>query len=346
MKKQNIVNLVRYHAENNNDAFRNEVAEIAKEFSSGGDELLARYLMELVSCAGFYVPQINYSNLRFLTKKEYSAKPLFLPDVIEEDIMGIVRAVKKKSEMKKFLFHGAAGTGKTESAYQVARMLEREILLVNVEELIDSRLGESAKNIVKVFDEINRLPEGKACVVFDELDALVLDRVNANDLREMGRVTSAFLKGLDGLGANVVLIATTNLLDHFDKALIRRFDAVVSFNRYSRQDLCDVAEEILKVKIRKNEAIAKDIRLFRKILAHLENIPYPGDMEQIIRSAIAFSDDTNSYDYLRKIYLALNGNPSSLDIHKLSEEKYTTREVEILTRVPKSSVARRLKGEG
>ena len=32
------------------------------------------------------------------------------------------------------------------------------------------------------------------------------------------------------------LIATTNLFNAFDKALVRRFDAVIDFNRYSQQD--------------------------------------------------------------------------------------------------------------
>lgn len=62
----------------------------------------------------------------------------------------------------------------------------------------------------------------------DEIDALVLDRINTNDLREMGRVTSTFIKELDRLNENVVIIATTNLFSNFDKAIVRRFDATVS----------------------------------------------------------------------------------------------------------------------
>ena len=67
-------------------------------------------------------------------------------------------------------------------------------------------------------------------------------------------------------------------------------------------------------------------------------------MKQIIKTSIAFSDETNKYDYLRKIYLALNGNPKNIDIQNLSEQGFTTREIEILTRIPKSSVSRKLKG--
>ncbi|HEM1159143.1 TPA: AAA family ATPase, partial [Listeria monocytogenes] len=66
----------------------------------------------------------------------------------------------------------------------------------------------------------------KLLILFDEIDAIALDRVNSNDLREMGRVTSTILKELDKLNEEVVLIATTNLYEKFDRALIRRFDSV------------------------------------------------------------------------------------------------------------------------
>ena len=66
MKKQNVVNLVKYHAEKNEEAFANEVAEIARDFSKTGDSAVAQYLMELISSANYYVPQTGYRNLRYL----------------------------------------------------------------------------------------------------------------------------------------------------------------------------------------------------------------------------------------------------------------------------------------
>lgn len=44
----------------------------------------------------------------------------------------------------------------------------------------------------------------------------------------------------------IVLIATTNLFEHFDKALIRRFDSVIDFNRYSQEDLMDISGRIFE----------------------------------------------------------------------------------------------------
>ncbi len=344
MKKQNIINLVKYHTEQNNAAFVSEVSEIAREFDANGDYEVAQYLMDLVSNANVYIPQANYRNLQFLEKLEYSSNPLMLPNIIEEDVIGIARAIRNKTGMSKFLFYGAPGTGKTESAFQIARLHERDILSVHLEQLIDSRLGETSKNVTRLFDEINHLMYGKAIVIFDELDALVLNRSSANDLREMSRVTSTFLRELDTLSDQIVVIATTNLFESFDKALSRRFDAIVSFDRYSKEDLIEIADAMLTSNIRKAVNLSQDLRLFNKILNRLSEIPYPGDMKQIIKTSIAFSDETSKYDYLRKIYLALNDNPKNVDIQNLSEQGFTTREIEILARIPKSSVSRKLRG--
>lgn len=343
MKKQDLINLVRYHSEKNDEAFAYEVAKIAREFDGVGDKAVAQYLMEMVSSANFYVPQSNYNNLRFLQKVEYSSKPLFLPNIIEEDVLGITRAISNKAGLSKFLFYGVPGSGKTETVFQIGRILNRDILSVPFEQLVDSRLGETAKNVSLLFEEINHLSYGKVLILFDEIDALVLDRINSNDLREMGRVTSAFLKGLDSLNENVVLIATTNLFDSLDKALIRRFDAVLSFNRYSKGDLVKIADSLLTMALKKSAHSKQDTRLFNKILGNLDKIPFPGDLKQIIKTAVAFSDELNEYDYLRKIYLALNGNPDTVDIQQLKDGGYTTREIEILTKIPKSSVFRKLK---
>lgn len=344
MKKQNVINLIKYHVEKNDEAFISEVAEMAKEFDNNGDFTVAQYIMELISSANFYVPQNSYKNLTYLQKLEYSSKPLLLPNIIEEDIVGITRAISNRIGLSKFLFYGEPGSGKTESAYQIARLLNRDILSVNFEQLVDSRLGETAKNVALLFDEINHVPYNKTIIIFDEIDSLVLDRINKNDLREMGRVTSLFLKELDKLNENITIIATTNLYQNFDKALIRRFDSIISFDRYSKKDLIDVADSLLSANLKKVGRYRQNIRLFNKILSKLDKIPYPGDLKQIIKTAIAFSDDSNEYDYLRKIYFSLNGNPENIDIQELSENGFTTREIEILSRIPKSSVSRKLRG--
>ena len=344
MKKQDVINLVKYHAERNDEAFVSQVVDIARDFDNAGDTLVAQYLMDLISNANVYIPQSNYTNFQYLEKREYSSNSLFLPDAIEEDVVGIVRAIQGRTGMSKFLFGGKPGSGKTESAYQIARLLNRDILMVNIEELIDSKLGETSKNVLQLFDEIERLMYERVIVVFDELDALVLNRVGNNDLREMGRVTSTFLRRLDTVSDQIVIIATTNLMENIDKALLRRFDAVVSFDRYTKEDLIEISDNLLTICLKENARTGQDMRLFNKILNNCEELPYPGDMKRVIKTSIAFSDATNKYDYFRKIYLALN-DKSNVDITDLQRAGFTTREIEILSGISKSSVARKLKGK-
>lgn len=177
--------------------------------------------------------------------------------------------------------------------------------------------------------------------MFDEIDAIALDRINSNDLREMGRVTSSVLKGLDGLDGSIVLIATTNLFAQFDKALTRRFDAIINFNRYNKNELLDIAESILNDLLIQFKFAGRNMRLFRKIISTMDKIPYPGELKNIIKTSVAFSDPTNEYAYLKKLYETVSG-PS--DIKTLQNQGFSVREIEILTSISKSQVARELQG--
>ncbi|WP_026669505.1 ATP-binding protein [Butyrivibrio sp. AE3006] len=342
MKKQNIINLVKYYVDKNDSAFRAEVAEIAADFGEHGEEDIGNYLLDLISTTDFYVPQNNYRDLQYLKKNAFTNKPLLLPDEIRDDVLGIVRASNSDIRISKVLFYGVPGTGKTQSAYQIARLLDRDLLSVRMEDLVDSHLGQTPKNIVRLFDEIRHLPSQNVVVLFDELDSLVMNRINDKDLREMGRVTSTFLKELDTLSDQIMIIATTNLIDSFDKALLRRFDGLVSFDRYSKDDLIDIANSILQQLLKKSKTSKSDMRLFNKILRNMDKIPYPGEMFQIIKVSLAFADDSNEYDYLRRLYMELT-HDTDISIKRLSEEGYTTREIEVITRVSKSSVSRKIR---
>lgn len=344
MKKKSVINLIKYHAENNDAGFRSEAYEIARYFDQTGDYQLAEYIMALMSNANTFIPQMSENESAMFEKVEKISDSLWLPDEIMQDLLGIVHAVAHNAGINKFLFQGAPGTGKTEAVKQLARILEREILMVDFSAIIDSKMGQTQKNMSELFKEINGFVHpDKVIVLFDEIDAVALDRTNSNDLREMGRVTSSLLKNMDRMDERIVLVATTNLFEHFDKALIRRFDSVIDFNRYSQEDLMDISEEYLNKFLTKFNLAKKDIRLFRKIMRLLSPLPYPGDLKNLIKTAVAFSNPDDELDYFRRLYYTVTGEKTE-DIKKLQEQKFTIREIEILSKKPKSSVARELKG--
>lgn len=278
VKKKNVISLIKYYVEKNDVGFRNEAYEIAKDFDTSGDYQLAEYIMSLLSNVNTFVPQMSEAESPFFEKVESKEYMLILPDEITNDLLGVVKAIEHNIGINKFLFQGKPGTGKTEAVKQLARILGREIYMVDFASIIDSKLGQTQKNISQLFKSINRFvqPE-KVIILFDEIDALALDRTNQNDLREMDRATSALLKGLDMLNDSIVLIVTTNLYEHFDKALTRRFDSVIDFNRYSNEDLIAIAEKMLDRYLKQLKLANRDIRFFRKIMSLMKAVPYQGD---------------------------------------------------------------------
>lgn len=341
MKKKNIINLIKYYSEKDDQSFKYEASEIARYFDSIGDLEISEYIMALISDANVFVPQSFEGESNFLFEMDVANEPLPLPLAISNDIKGIINAISHNVGINKYLFYGAPGTGKTESVKQVARLLDRKLLYVETSNLVDSKLGETAKNIVSMFKEINSIKSPSNYVVLiDEFDAIAMDRVNTNDLREMGRATSTILKEFERLNDKIVLIATTNLYDQFDKALIRRFDATINFNRYEREDLVEISEIIFNFYLNKFKNIKSDKRLFRKIIELYNNIPYPGDLKNTIKTTLAFSDPSNPYDYLSRLFNTIKGNVDNYSTVDLYNMGFTLREVETLTGVSKSQVYR------
>ncbi|TLS73391.1 AAA family ATPase [Aliarcobacter thereius] len=344
MKKKNILNLIKYHAEKNEIAFRNEAYEIAKYFDKSNDYQLSEYIMALLSDTNTFSPQIDANENIFVKRMETSNNPLPLPNSIKDNILGVINAIGHNAGINKFLFEGPPGTGKTESVKQISRILERELFIVDFDSVIDSKLGQTSKNISLLFKEISSVANpDKVVILFDEIDSIAIDRINANDLREMGRATSSVLKGLDSLNNNIVLIATTNLYKAFDKALTRRFDAIIDFSNYTNQDLIEVGETILSDMLQKFKYAGRNMRLFKKILESMDVIPYPGELKNLIKTSIAFSDSSNEYDYLRKLYISVTKSDESMDLKYMQNKGFTVREIEILTGISKSQVSRELK---
>lgn len=120
----------------------------------------------------------------------------------------------------RMLLYGAPGTGKTQSARWIASELGLPLLTARCDTLVSSLLGQTSKNLRRIFDYVEQRP----CVLFlDEFDALASARGNERDIGELQRVVIALLQNIDALSDNTVLLAASNHEKMLDPAVWRRF---------------------------------------------------------------------------------------------------------------------------
>ena len=147
------------------------------------------------------------------------------------------------------LFYGAPGVGKTETVLQLARKTGRNIIQVNVEQIKSMWVGESEKNIKTLFDNYRNQVESQSLapiLLFNEADAVIGMRhkgaERATDKMEnaLQNIILQEMERIDG-----ILIATTNLVQNFDKAFERRFLYKVKFNAPSIQTRRHIWQSIM-----------------------------------------------------------------------------------------------------
>lgn len=127
---------------------------------------------------------------------------------------------------KSVLLEGPPGTGKTTFAKAVAKEINRPFALINVAGLVNCYLGETGKNIDKIFAYLREYVEKNNCgitVFFDELDEIAKKRGGEDKTSEAA--VPALLRNLDGVkdNKNFLILANTNRKDVLDRAVAERF---------------------------------------------------------------------------------------------------------------------------
>jgi hypothetical protein len=124
------------------------------------------------------------------------------------------------------LFAGPSGVGKTMAAEVIARELERDLFRIDLSAVVSKYIGETEKNLERVFDAAE---ESGAVLLFDESDSLFGRRGEVRDGRDRyaNLEVSYLLQRLDAYRGVAVL--TSNLKDHIDDAFLRRLRFIVRF---------------------------------------------------------------------------------------------------------------------
>lgn len=177
---------------------------------------------------------------------------------------------------QRLMFCGPPGCGKTLAAEVIAHTLSLPLIVVRLDSVISSFLGETAGNLRKVFDYITVNP---VVALFDEFDALTKDRGDSADHGELKRSVNAVLQMMDGYRGESILIATTNYEALLDKAVWRRFDEVL---RFEMPDLLQI-KKLLRLKL---SGIRRNIEPDDSHVASLFKGMSHADIERVLRRAI------------------------------------------------------------
>jgi SpoVK/Ycf46/Vps4 family AAA+-type ATPase len=176
-----------------------------------------------------------------------------LKRVKEELEMSIIFPLRYPEKFKRIgirkpsgvLLYGPPGCGKTLLARAVSNMSHCNFISVRGPELIDKYVGESEKNIRKIFEDARH---SAPCVIFfDEIDSLCLSRTT-NDFSS--RVVNQILTLLDGLEdrGEVYVIGATNRIENLDTALLRpgRFDRLIEVPLPSSEERLEIFKTCVK----------------------------------------------------------------------------------------------------
>lgn len=138
-----------------------------------------------------------------------------------------LQSTHKRQRQGGINLYGPSGTGKSMAAHAIADQLGRKLLCVDYSQIESKYVGETAKNLVSMFDYAR---EAGAILFFDEADALLSRRVtnmtNSTDV-SVNQTRSVLLLLLNEYD-DLVLFAS-NFISNYDPAFLRRILAHVRF---------------------------------------------------------------------------------------------------------------------
>ena len=259
-----ILAMLRSRAEGDDECFYSIALQIAASEARQGHRTTAEELRAAVDEARGKVSRgasvaIPFSKPRGDLESLIDLKPakLRLADVVLDSglykrLLDIVRQQQKrewlrehgKTPNRRVLFVGPPGSGKTMTAEALAGELKLPLFVIRFESLITRFMGETASKLRLVFDETLR---HRGVYLFDEFDAIGGRRNATNDVAEMRRVLNSFLQLMEQPNAtDSILIGATNHPELLDRALLRRFDAILEFRAPSDEQIQSLLKSSLK----------------------------------------------------------------------------------------------------
>jgi SpoVK/Ycf46/Vps4 family AAA+-type ATPase len=242
---QQMLGLLKSHVEGDEDRFFDLALQLASAEEQKGHTKLADQLRQWVE-AGRGAPLRSLAPTPMARPKgelgsiigtaypETRLSDLILPDEVSGELRQVVLEFRQRDRLEerglrprqRLLLAGPPGTGKTMSAAALAGELRLPLYSVLLHGLISKFMGETASKLNTIFEAVRTQ---RGIYLFDEIDALAASRGGENDVGEARRILNSFLQFLDQDTGPSIIVATTNIPDILDRAILRRFDLVLMY---------------------------------------------------------------------------------------------------------------------
>lgn len=156
---------------------------------------------------------------------------------------------KKSGIDARVMFYGHPGTGKTMTAYSLAKSLKRQVLAFDCSKILSMYVGESEKNVRKIFDtyyDLTQKTKSEPILLLNEADQFLGSRSQGpgtSSDQMHNQMQNIFLEQIEHFEG--LLVATTNLLENIDPAFSRRFNYKIEFKKPNREQRALLWEKML-----------------------------------------------------------------------------------------------------
>lgn len=194
---------------------------------------------------------MNLYNLIIQDKEEVTLNDVFLDEKNREHFVQLIKEHTYLKELQEYglpvnnkvLLKGSSGCGKTMTAKALANALGKNILILNLSNIVSSRIGETSQNIKMIFEKAGR---ERSVLFLDELDQIGKARGSDDkDVGEMRRLVNTLIQLIDYYPENALLLCATNHPEIIDTALIRRFQLKVNYEMPSKEFLNTFYDNLL-----------------------------------------------------------------------------------------------------
>ena len=194
---------------------------------------------------------MNLYNLIIQDKEEVTLDDVFLEPKNKEQFVQLIKEQTYAKELmeyglpvnNKILLEGSSGCGKTMTAKAIANSLGKNIIILNLSNIVSSRIGETSQNIKMIFDKAAR---ERSVLFLDELDQIGKARGSDDkDVGEMRRLVNTLIQLIDYYPENALLLCATNHAEIIDTAIIRRFQLKIKYEMPSQEFLDSFYDSLL-----------------------------------------------------------------------------------------------------